>query len=442
MARTHLSPISTTPGDIGAQPTTDAPGEGGRRGFSAFRYRNYRLFWCGQLVSVTGTWMQSLAQSYLVYDVLAASPFQLGLVNVFQFAPVLLFGIPAGVVSDRLPKRSILVATQSIFALLAVILTVLVATDRVELWHVYTVAALFGITNAFDMPTRQAFVSDLVGKESVMNAIALNSTLFNTGRLVGPALAGVILALLGPAACFAINAVSYSAVIAGLLMMRLKPIVRAAAGSAGSRLHEGLSYVRESPAILRTIILVGFVGTFGMNFSVWIPMLASDSFGSGASTYGLLFSSMGAGSLIGALSLAFFGRSPSRARMLGFAISLGVVEVAIAYAASVPLSIGVGMLGLAIAGFSSSNAMAMANTTVQTAATDAVRGRVMAVYMTVFAGSVPFGALVSGLIAEHYGVQAAVGLGGLITALATIVIAWFQRERRESKRLPLIAERE
>lgn len=384
--------------------------------------------------------MQSLTQSYLVYDVLGASPFQLGLVNVFQFAPVLLFGIPAGVVSDRLPKRSILVATQSIFALLALVLTVLVATGRVELWHVYTVATVFGINNAFDMPTRQAFVSELVGRESVMNAIALNSTLFNTGRLLGPAIAGAILALFGPAACFAINAVSYSAVIAGLLMMRLKPISRQAAGSVGARLREGLSYVRESPTILRTIVLVAFVGTFGMNFNVWIPMLASDSFGSGASTYGLLFSSMGAGSLIGALSLAFFGRTPSRVRMLGFAISLGVTEIAVAYAASVPLSTGAGMLGLAIAGFSSSNAMAMANTTVQTAATDAVRGRVMAVYMTVFAGSIPFGALVSGLIADRYGVQVAVGLGGLITALATIVIAWFQRERRTAVASPSIVE--
>ena len=441
MVRTHPSPVSTPIRDTTTSLTTDAPGEGGRRGFSAFQYRNYRLFWCGQLVSVTGTWMQSLAQSYLVYDVLAASPFQLGLVNVFQFAPVLLFGIPAGVVSDRLPKRSILIATQSTFALLAAILMVLVATDRVELWHVYTVATLFGITNAFDMPTRQAFVSDLVDKESVMNAIALNSTLFNTGRLVGPALAGAVLALFGPAACFAINAVSYSAVIAGLLMMRLKPVARAAAGSAGRRLREGLSYVRESPAILRTIILVGFVGTFGMNFSVWIPMLASDSFGSGASTYGLLFSSMGAGSLIGALALAFFGRSPSRARMLGFAISLGVAEIGIAYAASVPLSVGVGMTGLAIAGFSSSNAMAMANTTVQTAATDEIRGRVMAVYMTVFAGTIPFGALVSGLIADRYSVQVAVGLGGLITALATIVIAWYQRERAVPMPQPSTADR-
>lgn len=392
-------------------------------------------------MSVTGTWMQSLAQSYLVYDLLGASPFQLGLVNVFQFAPVLLFGIPAGVVSDRVPKRRILITTQSTFALLAMILTLLVATDRIALWHVYTVACLFGITNAFDMPTRQAFVSELVDRETVMNAIALNSTLFNTGRLIGPAIAGAILAIFGPAACFGINAVSYSAVIAGLLMMRIKPVAREMAGSAGARLREGLTYVRESPTILRTIVLVGFVGTFGMNFNVWIPMLASDSFGSGAKTYGLLFSSMGAGSLIGALSLAFFGRAPNRIRMLGFAIALGVSEIALAWAASIPLPVGMGMLGLAIAGFSSSNAMAMANTTVQTAATDAVRGRVMAVYMTIFAGSIPFGALVSGLIAERFGVQVAVGLGGLITAVAATCIAWFQRGRPVPVPQPSVAER-
>ncbi len=397
--------------------------------FPAFRYRNFRLFFVGQLISATGTWMQSLAQSYLVYEILNASPFQLGLVNVFQFGPVLLFGIPAGVIADRFPKRRLLVITQSIFATLAGVLTLLVVLGQIQLWQVYAVATVFGITNALDMPTRQSFLSEMVGKNAVMNAIALNSTMFNTGRVLGPAIAGLILAIFGPAVCFAINTVSYAGVIVGLLMMRVTPTVRKATDSAIARLREGLVYVQASPTIYRTIFLVGAVGTFGMNFNLWVPMLASDSFGSGAGTYGLLFASMGIGSLLGALTLAMFGRKPNRARMLGAAIGLGAIEVVLAFAAAAETSVVVGMACLAIVGFASSNAMATANSMVQTYARDELRGRVMAVYMTVFAGTVPIGALISGAIADQWGVPIAVGSGGLVTAVAAIAIGWTQRRR-------------
>jgi len=422
------SNITTSSGSPGT-PIEDTVDEtrGGR--FPAFAFRNYRLFFFGQLVSVTGTWMQSLAQSYLVYDVLKASPFELGLVNVFQFAPVLFLGIPAGVIADRFPKRRILVMTQSMFGLLAAVLTLLVMLDHIQLWQVYAVAGLFGITNALDMPTRQSFVPELVGKHALMNAIALNSTMFNTGRVLGPAIAGLVLAVFGPAFCFGVNAISYLGVLAGLVMMRVAPVVRTSSGSAVSRLREGLAYVRATPSISRTIMLIGAVGIFGMNFNVWVPLLASDSFGSGAGTYGLLFTAMGVGSLIGALTLAAFGRSPSRIRMLAFAIALGVVEMLLAAAAAIPAPVVIGMLCLAIAGYASSQAMATANTLVQTTASDNLRGRVMAVYMTVFAGTTPFGALFSGAVADRLGVSTAIGLGGLCTAAAALAIAWVQRER-------------
>jgi len=413
----------------GALDAAVKPGEGVHRRYSAFQYRNYRLFFMGQLISVTGTWMQSLAQSYLVYEVLESSPFELGLVAVFQFAPVLLLGIPAGIVADRLPKRNILVVSQSIFAILALLLTVLVALGHVQVWHVYAVATVFGITNAFDMPTRQSFVSEMVGKESVMNAIALNATLFNTGRVLGPAIAGLVLAFFGPAVCFGINAVSYTAVITGLVMMRIKPLARQAVGSAGARLREGLSYVRATPDILRPIILVGIVGVFGMNFPLWVPMLASDSFDSGGETYGLLFASMGVGSLAGALALATFGRTPSRFRMLSGAIGLGVVEIILGVGVSIPIPLIVGMTCLGLAGFASSNMMSTANTIVQTASSDQLRGRVMAVYMTVFAGTAPFGSLVTGSIADRFGVGASLGVCGMVTFVATMVMIWTQRER-------------
>jgi MFS family permease len=433
MATRSHPPVA--PGSPGGDPTGDAPQ--GR--FPAFAYRNYRLFFFGQLISVTGTWMQSLAQSYLVYEVLNASPFQLGLVNVFQFAPVLVLGIPAGVIADRFPKRRILIVTQSLFSLLAAALTVLVLLDHVQLWQVYAVAALFGITNALDMPSRQAFVPEMVGKHALMNAIALNSTMFNTGRVLGPAMAGIALAVFGPAFCFGINAVSYLGVIVGLVMMRVAPTVRTATGSAVTRLREGLAYVRATPPIYRTIVLVGAVGIFGMNFNVWVPLLASDSFDSGASAYGLLFSAMGIGSLAGALSLAMFGRSPNRTQMLAATVALGVAEILLAAAAAVPTSIVIGMLFLAITGYASSTAMATANTLVQTTAGDALRGRVMAVYMTIFAGTAPFGALLSGAVADRFGVPAALAVGGIGTALAALAIGWSQRQRTPGPPVTVVA---
>lgn len=400
------------------------------RGFVALKYRNYRLFFSGQLISVTGTWMQSLAQSWLVVDSLNASPFELGLVNVFQFGPVLLLGIPAGVLADKIPKRNMLITSQTIFGILAGVLSFLVFTDKVELWHVYLLAGLFGLTNAFDMPARQAFISEMVGKEALMNAIALNSAMFNTGRILGPAVAGVILALFGPAICFAINGVSYIAVIIGLLMMNVPKVVSTAVGSAAEQLREGVSFVRNSPDIMRPVMMAATVGVFGMSYNVWLPLLATDSFNADAGTFGLLFSSMGVGSLLGALSVAFFSREPSRVRMLVSAIALGIVIVSLGIAASIPLSVGFGMALLAGSGFSASNTMAMANTIVQTSAPDELRGRIMAVYSTVFMGSAPIGALIAGAISQRYDVVTSMIIGGTIVAIVASLLFWLQRERK------------
>jgi MFS family permease len=263
-----------------------------------------------------------------------------------------------------------------------------------------------------------------------MNAIALNSAMFNTGRILGPAVAGVILAAFGPAVCFAINAVSYIAVIIGLLMMKVKPLVKTVAGSAAEQLREGLSFVRRTPDVLRPVLLVAAVGTFGMSFNVWLPLLARDSFNADAGTFGLLFSSMGAGSLVGALAIAFFGRTPDRLRMLLAAALLGILEVGVAVAASVPLAVGMGMLLLAGCGFAASNAMAMANTIVQTTAPDALRGRVMAVYSTVFMGSTPIGALVAGAISQQAGVVPSMITGGSVVAIVALTLTWLQRASR------------
>jgi MFS family permease len=395
---------------------------GWRHGFRALRHRNYRLFWSGQLVSVVGTWMSMLALSWLVLD-LGASPIQLSLVGACQFGPILVLGLAGGVVADRFGKRSILLATQCAAALLAAILAVLVATEAVQLWHVYALTLGLGMVNALDMPTRQAFVGELVGPDDLMNAVALNATVFNSGRVIGPAIAGLLLASFGAAACFGINAISFLPVIAGLTMMRFPSAKRERPTiSHLARLREGLSYVRGEPAVLLPIALVGFVGTFGLNFSVWIPLLAKDEFATGAAGFGLLMSSLGVGSLVGALSLAFGGRKPGWSAMLTTATALGVLELCLAVAGAARLPYLVALPILAGLGFSMSRTMATANTTVQMTAPAALRGRVMSVYMTVFAGTVPIGALIVGSVAEALGTPASIAVGGGIAIASALAI--------------------
>ncbi|HEV2109668.1 MAG TPA: MFS transporter [Thermomicrobiales bacterium] len=393
------------------------------QGFAALRSYNYRLFWFGQLISVTGTWIQRVAQSWLVVDLLAASAFQLGLVNVLQMAPILVFGLFAGVVIDRVPKRNLLVVTQSVQAGLAGILAFLVLTDSVVLWHVYVLAGLLGVANAFDMPTRQAFVSELVDRDIVMNAVALNSALFNTGRVLGPAIAGVLLAAFGPGICFAINAASFAAVIVGLLMMQITRRPALAKGSNFARLREGLSYVHDTPAILLPLALVAVVATFGMNFNVWIPLLARDAFATGAQGFGFLMTAMGIGSLAGALTLAFRGRTPRRHLMLGGAMLLGTLEICLAVAGEFQTPVVLGALVLGGTGFFMTTTTALANTTVQTTAPDELRGRVMSVYMTVFAGTAPFGSLIAGAVADRFSTVVSIALGGIVTLAAAVIFA-------------------
>ncbi|HEU5431110.1 MAG TPA: MFS transporter, partial [Thermomicrobiales bacterium] len=280
------------------------------RGFASFRHRNYRLYFAGQLISVTGTWMQTLAQSWLILS-LTTSALMLGLVSVFQFAPVLILGLVGGVAADRFPKRTTLVFTKAGAGLVSATMAILIWTGTVRIWHVYALALILGVVNAFDMPARQAFVVEMVGPEDLTNAIALNSSLFNAARIVGPAIAGILLATVGTAACFGLDAISYLAVIAGLLMMRLESRPAAMAGSHLERLKEGISFVRRTPNIYLPIFLIGLTATFGMNFNVWVPLLAKQDLGVGASGFGILMSSLGVGSLTGALSVAFLRRLPA-----------------------------------------------------------------------------------------------------------------------------------
>lgn len=390
-------------------------------GLRAFAHGDYRIFWFSQLFSLTGTWMQSLAQSWLVLS-LTNSPAALGLIGVFQFGPTLILGLPAGVLVDRFPKRRILICTQLASAVVTGMLALLVVTGKVQLWHIYAAATALGIVAAVDMPTRQAFVVDLVGPDDLMNGIALNSALFNTTRILGPALAGFMLAVFGPSICFILNALSYLPVVGALALMRThgNPRHDSLASSAVERLREGLAYVRRTPDVLLPIVLAGLMAIFGMNFGVWAPLLARDVLEIGAGGFGLLMSSLGVGSLIGALSLAFRGRRASPRVLFGTALLFGAFEIALGLATGLGLPAALAMVLMAGIGFSMSMTMTQANTTVQTNSPDHLRGRVMSIYLTVFAGSTPIGAALAGVLSDLWGAPVAVVVGGAVVAIVAI----------------------
>lgn len=389
-------------------------------GFSALKHRNYRLYFFGQAVSVTGTWMQSLAMSWLVLA-LTSSAVKLSLVNVLQFAPTLVLGLIAGVVADRVPKRALLVVTQSIASISSATLAILIWTDHIDLWHVYSLALLVGINNSFDMPARQAFVSEMVGREDLANAIALNSSLFNMGRLVGPALAGLVLGTLGIAICFLIDALSYLAVIGSLLMMRKLPrVAPSRSRNPLDSLREGLTYVRATPVVAHIVIFAGLVGAFGINFNVWMPLLAKQDLATGPGGFGLLMSSLGIGSLTGALTLAFKARKVSNSRLVATAFVLGLGELVLGLATQATPSLVAAMMISAVVGFGLTSTMSLANTIVQSTAPDELRGRVMSVYIMVSAGVSPLGALLAGAVAGWFGTPVSILLGGIITTLSAL----------------------
>lgn len=399
-------------------------------GMSAFRHRNFRLFWAGQQVSLIGTWMQNIAEDWLVLT-LTGDPFWLGVVTAAQFAPVLVFGLFGGIVADSLPKRRTLVATQTIAMALAFVLAVLTLTHEIQVWQVILIAFILGCTSAVDMPTRQSFVIEMVGREDIGNAVALNSATFNAARIVGPAVAGVLIGIFDIGVAFVINGLSFVAVLASLLAMRptdLRPSMRVAlprsAREVVANLAEGLRYVRHTPLVLLAVGVVGLVSTAGMNFGVVIPAFAKDVMGTGAEGYGFLMAASGVGSLLAALTIAFRGRPDPRIIVAG-AILLGVLEVALGFTRAMPLAL-LCMFGIGVGGISMA---AMANTTIQLNVPDMLRGRVLAVYATVFAGSTPIGGLAFGVLASAIGSALAVTVGGavaLAVGLGAAVWAWHQ----------------
>ena len=405
------------PGPIAGQAGRRRPGPATLR---AFAYRDYRLFFFGQLVSLVGTWMQSVAQAWLVYQ-LTGSALLLGAVGFAGQIPVFLLAPIGGSLADVRSRHRIIVVTQAASMLLAFLLGALTLTGTVRLWHVFAIAAVLGMVNAFDIPARQSFLVELVGRADLMNAIALNSSMFNGARIIGPAIAGLLVAAIGEGWCFVLNGASYVAVLAGLLMMHPKPRpMRPSIGSPLDRIVAGFGFVARTGPIRALLLLLGLVSLAGMPYSVLMPVFADRVLHVGARGLGLLMGASGIGALLGALVLATrrevrgLGRWIARATA-GFGLGL--------IAFSMSREFWLSALLLVPVGFAMIVQTAASNTLIQAMVPDALRGRVMAAYTMMFMGMAPIGALLSGAVAGRLGAPTAVAIGGAI-CIAGAVVFW------------------
>jgi MFS family permease len=393
--------------------------------FQSLGNRNYRLFSMGQVVSNTGSWMQRVAQDWLVLELTHGSGTALGITTGLQFLPMLCSPW-GGMVADRYAKRSILMVTQALMGVLAVILGLLAVTGTVRIWQVYLLALALGVVTVVDNPTRQAFAPEMVGKNSVPNAIALNSAVFNLARIAGPAVAGLVIAVAGTPVAFFVNAASYGAVLAGLKLMHPAELYPAEpVPKSRGQLREGLAYVRARPALWLPMILVFFVSTFGLNFQVTNALMAREVFHTGAGAFGVASAVYAAGALAGALLAARRSR-PGLRLLLATSAAFGLMEMA---AAMMPVFWSFLVLlvpvGLAVITFTTA-----ANSTMQLATTPDMRGRVMGLYLLVFLGGAPLGSPFVGWVAERFGPRMSMVAGGLISVAATAVIAGILARRR------------
>ncbi len=398
----------------------------------ALRHRNFQLFFSGQLISLIGTWMQSVAQSWLVYR-LTGSALLLGSVGFASQVPVFLFSPLGGIAADRINRRQIVIATQIASMVLAFALATLTLLHKVQVWHVFVLAALLGVVNAFDIPGRQSFLVEMVGKDDLMNAIALNSSMFNGARVIGPAIAGILVAKIGEGWCFFANAVSYIAVIIGLLLMKVESPLRSAMASPLEHMLEGFRFVNDTKPIRALLLLLGLVSLVGMPYVVLMPIFADKILHGGAQGLGILMGATGVGALLGALTLAFREGVKGLGRWVavccaGFGLSLTVFSLSHNFWISVILLLPVG--------YTMMLQMACSNTLIQVMVPDALRGRVMAVYSMMFMGMAPIGALLGGAIADRLGAPITVGIGGVASIFGA---GWFWMQlpkiRVEARRL-------
>jgi MFS family permease len=397
-----------------------------KKTFRSLRVRNYRLYFAGQVVSMTGTWMQWVAQGWLVLR-MTGSGFLVGAVTATQFLPMLLGGAYGGVIADRVDKRKLLIGTQSTAGLLALILGVLVTTGAVRLWMVFALALTLGIVNAIDNPARQSFVSEMVDRSEVTNAVSLNSVLANGTRVVGPAVAGFLIAGVGIGLCFLINAASYIGVVVGLLLMRSDELyANERAERRPGQLREGLRYVRRRSELWLPLMLMVVVGTLAYNFSVLLPLLSRFTFDRGPAGYGEMFSVLSVGAVVSGLTVAAMGRATQRIAALA-ALSFGVSTLIVA----VMPTFGAELAAMLAVGAASTVFVAVTNSVLQLRASPAFRGRVMALFAIAFLGTTPLGAPLVGWIGEHLGPRAGFAFGAVAAIVAaTVALVLIPRLRR------------
>ncbi|EHJ01312.1 major facilitator superfamily MFS_1 [Clostridium sp. DL-VIII] len=394
--------------------------------FTALKHKNFRYYWIGMCVSLIGTWMQNIAQPWLAYT-LTNSPFLLSLIGIVQFTPMLIFSLFAGVIIDKFSKKKILIFTQSASLVITLILAILVWTGKVQYWHILIMATALGIVNTVDMPSRQSVIIELVGKEDLMNAIALNSMVFNLARIIGPAVAGMVMGYAGIAACFFVNAISFSAVLISLFFIKLNPVTKKNKENKKvlNEIKDGLKYIYKKKTLLYTILILAVVGTFAPNFNVLVPVFAKEVLNQNEAGFGILMSFMGLGSFLGAMFIATLSKSgPKRFIINVVPLIVGAALIITGYT-NVYLLTGI---SLAITGFFFISFTSNANSTLQLNSSNEYRGRVMSIYTLVFSGSTPFGNLYAGLFAEHF--SARVGFaacGGIIILLMIFLLLWKER---------------
>jgi MFS family permease len=401
----------------------------GRQTFAALAVPNYRRYIAGQSVSLIGTWMQMAAQSWLVLT-LTGSATALGLIVALQTLPVLLLGPYGGVIADRIDKRRLMVVLQGAMGVQALVLAALTIAGVVQVWEIGALALALGLNNAFENPARQSFMLEMVGPENLRNAVSLNSVLVNVARTIGPAVAGVLIATVGEGWCFLFNALSFVAVIGSLLSLDETAIHRSPpSGNRPGQLREGLRYVRRSPELATPLLMMALVGALAYEFQVSLPVMASTGLHVGATGYGFMTASMGAGAVVGGLFVAARGRT-GLPTLIGASAAFGVV---LALAALAP-NLGVELLALALAGAASISFMSTGNSTLQLAAAPQMRGRVMSLWFVAFQGSTPIGGPIVGFVMAWAGARAGLGLGG-ITCLVVAMLGLLALRREGAGRL-------
>jgi MFS family permease len=401
--------------------TSGTAGPGRAAGtFRALRHRNFKLFFSGQIISLVGTWMQTVAQAWLIYR-LTGSSVLLGLLGFVGQIPIFLLSAPAGLAADRWPRQRVVIATQTASMLLAFILAALTMTGRIRVWEIILLATLLGIVNAFDVPARQSFLIEMVGREDLLNAIALNSSMFNGARVAGPAIAGVLVAVVGEGWCFFLNGVSYLAVIAGLFMMRIEKVNLAHDGAAPlEKLREGIRFARHTKPIRALLVLVAIVSFMALPYTVLMPIFAVQILHGGASAYGTLMGAVGVGAMFGALALAMRQQLRGLGNVVAYAATgLGASLVLF----SVSHWFWISFTILVASGFAMMMQFTATNTLIQAMVPDQLRGRVMSLYSMMFLGMSPIGSLLAGALADRIGAPVTVAIGGLASCLGGLAFA-------------------